>query len=116
LEGITDLGIYINEEDNLVKIDSPVANDNNKLLYLGSYDKLLVPGPENLSYPITVLATDNKLKRLASIIDLQNNNYEVGSEPVRIKYKSSTHGVFAFKESPHMYIDGTQHIIPSINT
>ena len=113
--GITTLGIYTRENDNLVKIDS-TYEANAKLIYQGSVDKLIGINPGLVDtikgYPITVgyVDTDYSTSKLAYTLDNRMakgsevytsdelpTNYKVGTELIRMKFKAATHGVFGMK-------------------
>ena len=87
--GISDVGIYDSTEDSIIKIDSNMSSS--KIIYKGNYDKIITMDKtisDNGGYPInysssgTITASSTK-----------------SSEPIRIKYKSTPHAVFGFKNN-----------------
>ena len=109
--GITNLGIYNDINDNLIKLD-PLYPSDKPFYYKGSYDKLIGIDSSLMvsigGYPIIVKkpntsqfwTLDNSMNTGGGgdwTNDELPRSYKVGTELVRIKFKSTTHGVFGLK-------------------
>ena len=106
--GITNLGIYNDINDNLIKLNA-VYRKEKPFYYKGSYDKI-IGLDENMvvrigGYPIIVKKPNtNEFWTLDNGMNVGGGgnwtddelprHYKVGTEPVRIRFKSTTHGVF----------------------
>lgn len=123
--GITDVGIFNQTEDGIIKITSP-DNESQKIIYKANIDKIITAGKADVlargGYPIVVVPNgystpvtlDNSMNTGGggawSSSELPHN-YRVGTEPVRIQYKSAPHAVFGLKWAAN----NTQLISPCIN-
>lgn len=122
-QGITTLGIYNADNDNITKISSPYQ-DNSKFTYKGSLDKLVGPNTETIKneyggYPIVVRYNDTAsigdgLYSLSNRMgDFGGNltmDYKIGTELTRIKFKSTTHAVFGLN-----WNQNEQIVLPVLN-
>lgn len=129
--GISGVSIFDSDEISLVKLPAPKNSDLPELNYYGNVDKLLTitrVGDKKDGYPIittgvaTVLDNENELaddstsihrtfshnvwKKLFSPFTDQRE----GVDPVRIKYKSTSHAVLALNYTK----EGAQRILPTI--
>lgn len=129
--GISGVSIFDSDEISLVKLPAPKNSDLSELNYYGNVDKLLTitrVGDKKDGYPIittgvaTILDNENELaddstsihrtfshnvwKKLSSIFTDQRK----GVDPVRIKYKSTSHAVLALNYTK----EGAQRILPTI--
>ena len=110
--GISSISIFDSSENNsLVKIKAPKYSNLADINYYGNVDKVLnIDSYSKVGYPIVVadatFSTPNVLfsKKYVALSDTYS------TDPVRIKYKSTPHAVFALNYSN----DGIQRVLPTI--
>lgn len=121
--GITKVNVFDSNEVSLIKIDNFDSDKTEKLNYYGNVDSLITT---RTKYPfLAVLNTkestdggkdydpfvEPKLHRLdVDSSGTLDTNLAFSKDPVRMKYKSSPHAVFAFKKCE----DGSQLILPKL--
>lgn len=121
--GITKVNVFDSNEVSLIKIDNYDSNKTEKLNYYGNVDSLITT---RTKYPfLAVLNTresttggkdydpfvEPKLHQLdVDSLGTLDTNLAFSKDPVRMKYKSSPHAVFAFKKCE----DGSQLVLPKL--
>lgn len=121
--GITKVNVFDSNEVSLIKIDNFDSDKTEKLNYYGNVDSLITT---RTKYPfLAVLNTkestdggkdyDPFVETNLHQLDVDSSgtldtNLAFSKDPVRMKYKSSPHAVFAFKKCE----DGSQLILPKL--
>jgi len=121
--GISGISIFDSNEQSLIKIPAPKNSHLPDISYYGNVDKIINvsrTGDKKDGYPIVgvgglLLDTDDTgsiLFRapLTTIVSVQGNAVPKGTEPCRIKYKSTPHAALALNYST----SGAQRILPTI--
>ena len=120
--GITQVQLFNSNEVSLIKIPVPKNSSNPTINYYGNVDTLL---PTSEKYGV-VFSVPNRGNLLSSFYDSNfrtpnEHDTDIGREdeslrftkdPVRMKYKSSPHLVFALN---YDNIGGSQRVLPSVN-
>ena len=119
--GITQVQLFNSDEVSLVKLPVPKNSNTPTINYYGNVDTLL-PTAEKYSVLFTTGGRDNNsnfydssfktVKEYDSDIGREDENLQFTKDPVRMKYKSSTHLVFALN---HDSIANSQVVLPSVN-
>ena len=118
--GISGVSIFDSNEVSLIRIPGQANSGLSTINYYGNIDKVLTVsrvGGKKEGYPIMTTGTQNEATdahKLFSDPYIQvNKEYTediTGTDPVRIKYKSTPHAVLALNYS----LDGAQRILPTI--
>ena len=126
--GVTPLIIHNSDQKQLIKIPSPKYSNLGDLNYFGNVDKIITPSLSDREYFTGYTTAFNKkdgyrLMGTSAVVD--TNNYEEAQtgyitavnrtgdaflDPISMKYKSSTHAVFALNYTT----DGNQRIMPTL--
>jgi hypothetical protein len=127
--GITNVSIFDSNEVSLIKIPTPKNSSINTLNYYGNVDTL-ISATQSFNFYVTPNAgvrlgnmstaagepfTQNPLytiQDIESVIGDFNPSLRTSKEPVRMKYKSSPHAVFALNYG----INGSPTILPKISS
>lgn len=118
--GISGVTIFDLDTQPLIKIPAPKNSTLNDLIYYGNVDKIvnISQSSNKPAYPIILSGTTNnnepafKLFRgVMTSVGLPSATSEYWStDPVRIKYKSTSHAVIALNYT----LDGNQRVLPTV--
>lgn len=119
--GISGVKIFDSNEVSLVRLTAPVNSNLPDINYYGNIDKLIVGNyaGESQGYPIMMGGrleeSDDNLHKLFSvpkfmIVNQTKNGNDHGTDPIRMKYKSTAHAVLALNYTQ----DHKQRILPTI--
>ena len=122
--GITTVGVYNKDSENLVKISSPIE-ENSNFVYNGILDKLISANYksgstyDNFPYQFPIMVEYNgEIKTLSRDMAIDGSyetaelpqDYRLGTELIRMNFKSTTHAVFGFNWGGNI----DQVVLPSI--
>lgn len=119
--GITQVQLFNSNEVSLIKLPVPKNSKTPTINYYGNVDTLL-PTTEKYSVLFTTGGENSNsnfydsdfktIEEYDSDIGKEDENLQFTKDPVRMKYKSSPHLVFALNYEPHL---SGQVILPSVN-
>lgn len=120
--GISGVAVFDSNEVSLVRIPAPANSNMPDINYYGNVDKLLTVsriGEKKDGYPIMTTGTQDASKNDNAHLLFTGNyvqvsddftNQTTGTDPVRIKYKSTPHAILALNHTT----SGGQRILPTI--
>ena len=120
--GISGVAVFDSNEVSLVRIPAPANSNMPDINYYGNVDKLLTIsriGEKKDGYPIMTTGVQDASKNEKAHLLFTGNYIQVkeeyteqitGTDPVRIKYKSTPHAVLALNHNKY----GEQRILPTI--
>lgn len=118
--GISGVSIFNSDEVSLIRLPAPKNSTLNDINYYGNVDKVLTVsrvGDKKEGYPIItsgVQAADTNAHLLFTSnyiqLDDQFTDQITGTDPVRMKYKSTPHAVIALNYAEN----GSQNILPTL--
>ena len=118
--GISGVSIFDSNEVSLVRIPSPSNSDLPDINYYGNIDKLLTAsriGTKKDGYPIMTSGIQSAnthaheiFKGTYTQVNSSYSDYVTGTDPVRMKYKSTPHAVLALNYTTNNY----QRVLPTI--
>lgn len=119
--GISGVSVFDSNEVSLIRIPAPSNSNLNDINYYGNIDKVITIskiGDKKNGYPIIVTGVQDTSKNAHGLfsgdymqIDEKYTEQTTGTDPVRMRYKSTPHAVLALNYSS----DGTQNILPTMN-
>lgn len=118
--GISGVSVFDSNEVSLVRIPAPANSNLSDINYYGNVDKLLTisrVGAKKDGYPIMTTGVQNAATNAHTLfsgnyVQIDSNYTEqiTGTDPVRMKYKSTPHAVLALNHTT----SGGQRILPTI--
>lgn len=118
--GISGVSVFDSNEVSLVRIPAPANSNLSDINYYGNVDKLLTVsrvGAKKDGYPIMTTGVQNAATNAHTLfsgnyiqVDSTFTEQITGTDPVRIKYKSTPHAVLALNYTT----SGGQKILPTI--
>ena len=118
--GISGVSVFDSNEVSLVRLPAPANSNLSDINYYGNVDKLLTisrVGAKKDGYPIMTTGVQNASTNAHTLfsgnyVQVDSNFTEqiTGTDPVRIKYKSTPHAVLALNHTT----SGGQRILPTI--
>ena len=118
--GISGVAIFDSNEVSLVRLPAPENSGLTDINYYGNVDKLLTVsriGDKKDGYPIMTTGTQSAETNAHTLfsssyiqVDSRFTDQITGTDPVRIKYKSTPHAVLALNYTT----SGAQRILPNI--
>lgn len=118
--GISGVSVFDSNEVSLVRIPAPANSNLSDINYYGNVDKLLTisrVGAKKDGYPIMTTGVQNASTNAHTLfsgnyVQVDSNFTEqiTGTDPVRMKYKSTPHAVLALNHTT----SGGQRILPTI--
>ena len=118
--GISGVAVFDSEEVSLVRLPAQKNSGLTDINYYGNVDKLLTVsriGSKQDGYPIMTSGVQSSKTNAHLLfsgnymeIDSKYTDQVTGTDPVRIKYKSTPHAVLALNYTT----DGKQKILPTI--
>lgn len=118
--GISGVSVFDSNEVSLVRIPAPANSNLSDINYYGNVDKLLTisrVGAKKDGYPIMTTGVQNASTNAHTLfsgnyvqVDSSFTEQITGTDPVRMKYKSTPHAVLALNHTT----SGGQRILPTI--
>lgn len=118
--GISGVSVFDSNEVSLVRLPAPANSNLSDINYYGNVDKLLTisrVGAKKDGYPIMTTGVQNAATNAHTLfsgnyVQIDSNYTEqiTGTDPVRMKYKSTPHAVLALNHTT----SGGQRILPTI--
>lgn len=118
--GISGVSVFDSNEVSLVRLPAPANSNLSDINYYGNVDKLLTisrVGDKKDGYPIMTTGVQNAATNAHTLfsgnyvqVDSDFTEQITGTDPVRMKYKSTPHAVLALNHTT----SGGQRILPTI--